>query len=119
VTPGGSENLPLWRLILGVMVLGSLAAVLLALAPVYLENYRLERYLREIARAPARASIPDETVRSEVLERAKRLHLPVKPSDIEITHQQGKMQVRMRYAVQMDFSLYQVDLHFHPGAASP
>ncbi len=115
IVTADARRLPLWRLIAGLFVLGSLAAVLVALAPVYLDNFRLERSLRDLIRHP----VPDETLRSQVLLRARQLDLPVTAGDIRIEHAGGKIQVEMRYAVEMTLPLYRVDLHFHPNASSP
>ena len=113
-----SAKLPLWRLTAAILVLAGMAAVLLALAPVYLEDYRLRQYVKSLVREPAAVRMPDETLRANLLNRAHALDLPVRGSDVEITHPDGKLRVQLKYAVQMDFPLYQVDLHFHPGATS-
>lgn len=96
-----------------------MAGILLALAPVYFEDYELRQYVRSLVRGPNAAATPDEALRSAVLSRAHRLDLPVDSSDIQITHLNGKLRLQMKYAVQMDFPLYQVDLHFHPSATTP
>ncbi len=114
-----TQKLPLWRLIAAILVLAAMAGILLALAPVYFEDYQLRQYIRSLARAPNAAASPDEPLRSTVLARARQLDLPVEPGDVQISHPNGKLQLQLKYAVQMDFPLYQVDLHFHPGATSP
>lgn len=114
----GDAALPLWRLIAGVLVLVAMAAVLLALAPVYIEDFELRQYVRALARAPGAESAADDRLRGSVLERARALHLPVRAEDVQIAHSGRKVELQIKYAVQMDFSLYQVDLHFHPSAAS-
>ncbi len=111
-----TRKLPLWRLIGGLFVLGSLIAVLAALAPVYFDNFQLQKYLRDVTRRPTET---DEVLRSQVLVRARQLDLPVTAGDIRIEHAGGKVQVEMRYAVQMTLPLYRVDLHFHPNASGP
>jgi len=111
-------KLPLWRLIAGIFVLLAMASVLIALAPVYFEDYELRQYVRSLVREPNAATMPDDTIRSRVLARAHQLNLPVAASDIQITHTDGKLRLQLRYAVEMNFPLYQVDLHFHPGATS-
>ena len=108
-------KLPLWRLIAAILVLACMAGILLALAPVYFEDYKLRQYIRSLARGP---DTPDETLRSAVLARAKQLDLPVEPGDIQITHPNAKLHLQLNYVIQMDFPLYQVDLHFHPSATS-
>ena len=108
-------KLPLWRLIAAILVLLSMAGVLLALAPVYFEDYQLRQYIRSLAGGP---NTPDETLRSAILARARQLDLPVDPGEVRITHPDGKLHVQLDYKVQMDFPLYQVDIHFHPSATS-
>ena len=112
-------KLPLWRLIAAILVLAAMAVVLLTLAPVYFEDYQLRQYVRTLVHATNSTAAPDETLRAEVLARARQLDLPVEPGDVQISHPAGKLQLQLKYAVQMDFPLYQVDLHFHPGATSP
>jgi hypothetical protein len=103
-------KLPLWRLIAAILVLLAMAGTLLALAPVYFENYQLHQYIRSLPPAT------DDALRSAVLARARQLDLPVQPGDIQIEHPDGKLRIQLKYAVQMDFPLYQVDLHFHPSS---
>ncbi len=52
-----------------------------------------------------------------VLVRSRQLDLPVEPGDIQFANPDGKRQLQVKYAVQMDFPLYQVDLHFHHSAS--
>jgi predicted membrane protein len=111
-------KLPVWRLITALAVLGVMAAILIALTPVYFENYQLRSYVTDLVHSPNALATPDETLRSRVLAEARQLDLPVRSDDIRITHADGKVEVQMKYAVQMDFPLYQVDLHFHPTARS-
>ena len=115
-------KLPLWRLVLGVLVLAAMAAILLTLIPVYFENYQLGQYVRQLARnsnAPGVPDAPDDAkLRAAVVARARELDLPVEPGDIQITRPEGKLQLETKYAVQMDFPLYQVDLHFRANGAS-
>lgn len=111
-------KLPLWRLIAGILVLLTMATVLIALAPVYFEDYQLRQYVRSLARDPIADATSDNALQSAILARARQLDLPVAASDVQISHPDGKLRLQLNYAVQMDFAVYQVDLHFHPGAAS-
>ena len=108
-------KLPLWRLVLAIFVLGTMAAVLVSLAPVYFENYQLGQFVKRLAREQ---NTPDDSLRAAVLNRARELDLPVDPGDVAVTHSDGKSRIETKYKVQMDFLLYQVDLHFHANAAS-
>jgi hypothetical protein len=93
-----------------------MAGVLIALIPVTLEDYRLRQYVRTLVQHPVAS---DDALRASVMNRAHELDLPVRASDIEIKHDAGKLHVQLNYKVQMDFPLYQVDIHFHPGATAP
>jgi hypothetical protein len=112
-------KLPLWRLIAAVIVLLAMASVLFALAPVYFEDYQLRQYVRSLVRSPRTSAMPDDALRAAVITRAKQLDLPLAVSDIQITHPDSKVHVQLNYAVQLDFPVYQVEVHFHPGATSP
>ncbi len=101
-----TNKLPLWRLIAGLAVLGSFAAVIVFLTPVYIDDFRLYRYTHALAEAP------DDTLVAEVVTRAHALDLPVKPADVHITHNGAKPKIELRYTVKMDLLVYPVDLHF-------
>jgi Domain of unknown function (DUF4845) len=111
-------KLPAWRLFAALFIFGGMVVVLLLLAPVYLENLRLGWYVRDLVHAPGAAVTPDETLRSSVLARARQLDLTVNPGDVQITRAGNTLQVQVKYAVVKDFRLYQVDVHFHPGASA-
>ena len=113
-----TARLPLWRLIAAILVLAGMAGVFAALAPVYFEDFELRQYIRSLAQGANAGTTPDETLRAAVLARARRLDLPVQPGDVRISHPDGKLELQTKYVVQMDFPLYQVDLHFHPSATS-
>src|SRR5205823_5391198 len=51
-------------------------AILVALAPVYLEDYQLRRYLGSLVHSPNAAATPDEMLRSQVLTEARKLVRP-------------------------------------------
>jgi hypothetical protein len=110
------EKLPLWRLIAGILVLAAMAGVLIALAPLYFEDQQLGRYLQTVV---AGADRPDQQIETVVLTRARQLDLPVRPDQIAISRTNGKLQVQIKYAVQMDSPIYQVVVHFHPSATAP
>jgi uncharacterized protein DUF4845 len=116
--PADQPKLPLWRRIAGIGVLAGMAAVLGGLSPVYLEDFRLQRYMRALVAQPDIITVPDETIRSQILTRARQLALPVEAGDIHITHSGNRTQVELKYAVPVNFPLYQVDLHFRPEARS-
>jgi hypothetical protein len=113
MTPSAEPaKLPLWRLIAGIGVLGAFVTVIAFLTPVYVDDLRLHSYVVSLEKAPDAGPAADETVRSEVLSRARELDLPVKPGDIQIAHSAGKLKIDMRYVVDVNLAVYPVDLHF-------
>jgi len=108
-----AERLPLWRLITGFGILLGFAAVIVFLAPVYIDNYRLRGYMRDLA---ASSSESDDQFRTDVLARAHQLDLPLVGSDVVVTRPNGRAHLETKYKVKMDLGIYPVDLHL--GASS-
>ncbi len=107
-------RLPLWRALTGFGVLATLVAVLLALAPVYLQNYRLTGKVKTVVNGAV--SLTDDALRTKLLAEAGALRLPVLPGDVKITRSGDALDVQLKYIVHRNLGLYQVDLHFHPAA---
>ena len=105
--------LPVWRLVTGVAVLGILITLLIAAAVVYVDNFRLDKYMRALAQQP---ELTDAALSDSILNRAKQLHLPVAASDVTVTRADGRPHIHIaRYAVQT--YLGRMDLRL-PEAAS-
>jgi hypothetical protein len=111
-------KLPLWRLILALLVMAVMAGILLSLAPVYFENYELGRSVQALVRGTNAASLSDDALRASVRARARELDLPVREEDVNVSHIDGKTELRVKYAVNMDFPLYQVEVHLQASAHS-
>lgn len=94
-------RLPVWRLIAGLAVLGSLIALLGLAAVVHVDNFRLDRYMNALAAEPSSAGLSDSALVGSLLERAKQLDLPVQRDDVSITRTDGRPHFRIaRYGVQ-------------------
>lgn len=109
-------RIPLWRFGLGMAVLGSLIAVLFALGPVYLDDFRLKKYVKTLATRSDIKTTSDEQIRASILAEARKLDLPVHAGDVTISHSATKTLIDIRYISTIDYSLYNVDLHFHSSA---
>ena len=109
-------KLPLWRVIAGFAVLGILVVLLVVAAQVYVDNFRLDRYMRALAAEPASAALPDAALSHSILERAKQLDLPVQPGDISVTRADGRPHIRIAtYGVQTP--LVRMDLRLSEAAS--
>lgn len=109
-------RLPLWRLITGLGVLAILTALLVVAALVYVDNFRLDRYMRKLAAQPESATLQDPDLTARILQQAKQLDLPVRADDIHIAHSDGRPEIRIdRYTLQT--KLLRLDLRM-PAASS-
>lgn len=104
------------RTIAGLIVLVMLAAIGIVLIPPYLENWKLQRYVNELADDPGTAALQPEVVRAKIVGRATSLGLPVRDGDVQITRVQDAIRINVLYLVHVDVAGYTVDLHFRPTA---
>ena len=104
------------RTIAGVGVLVILAAIGIVLAPPYVENWKLQRYVNELINDPGTAALQPEEVRGKIVSRARTLGLPVQDGDVQITRVQDAIRINVLYLVRVDVAGYTVDLHFRPSA---
>jgi hypothetical protein len=88
-------RLPLWRLIAGFGVIAIFVLALFIAGSVYLENYRLDRYMRTLAADPASVSLSDGEITARILGRAQSLGLPVRRSDVTVTRTHGEVHIRI------------------------
>jgi hypothetical protein len=107
-TVGGKapDRIPAWRIGAGVGVLAALLLISIRLAPVYLSNLELEKFLRE--RPPA----SDELLRQAIINRGHLLGLDIVPDHLDIRRSSAGGRNQVRYIVRVGLPLYTVDLHF-------
>jgi len=100
-TPADRQKLPLWRVIAGFGLLGILVALLVVAGLVYLDNFRLDRYMRGLAEQPESAGLSDAALSDRLVVHARELGLPVQSGDISITRTDGRPHIRIaRYGVE-------------------
>jgi hypothetical protein len=94
-------KLPLWRVIAGFGLLGILVALLVVAGLVYLDNFRLDRYMRGLAESADSVGLSDGALSDRLVGRARELGLPVLAGDISITRVDGRPRIRIaRYGVE-------------------
>lgn len=106
------------RLIAGTAVLLILVVLAIALAPPYVSNWRLQSYINDLADNPATAKEAPDTVRTQVLNEAAGLGLPVHADDVHVSAGDGAVKIDVLYIVHVDLAGYTIDLHFRPAAGS-
>jgi hypothetical protein len=105
------------RVIAGIAVLVMLVLVGVLLIPPYIENFKLQRYLNDLDADEATARLPVDVIRTNVVNKAAALGLPVHGDDVRVTRSDdGALRIEVLYVVHVDMSVYSVDLHFRPGA---
>ena len=92
--------------------------VLASFAPIYFHNLELQNYVSSVTRSVDSRSRSDDLLRTWVLNKARRLNLPVSEDNVHIVHSPDGMRIDIRYFVRVDLPGYTVDLHFYPGAGS-
>ncbi len=106
------------RLIAGCAVLLILVVLGVLLTPPYASNWRLQSYINDLADDPATVKTSVQTVRTEVLNRAAGLGLPVHSDDVRVEVAQGAVKIDVLYIIHVDLAGYTIDLHFRPAAGS-
>jgi hypothetical protein len=95
------SRLPLWRLVTGFAVLGTLVLLLVVAAIVYVDNFRLHRFMDAFVAQPASAALSDPELRRSIVDRAKELDLPVVAGDISVSRLNGRPRIKIaRFGVQ-------------------
>ena len=107
---------PLWRKVAGVGVLLIMAAIGVPLIPPYVENWKLQSFLNQMAQDPATAQKTPDILRANIIDKAASLGLPVHTDDVRVTQSGDGLKIEVLYIVRIDLPIYTVDLHFRPAA---
>lgn len=106
------------RVIAGAAVLVILIILGVLLIPPYVANWRLQSYVNDLTDDPATSKKPAEQVRTEVLNEAAGLGLPVHGDDVHVVMADGAVKIDVLYIVHVNMAGYTIDLHFRPAGGS-
>src|SRR5262249_1333099 len=112
------ERIPPWRRAAAVLILIGLIYFLAMFAPYYIRNFELQSFVSDLTRRAENLTASDESLRTQVVEKAHQLTLPVTEDEVHVPHPQDGMRVDIRYFVRVDLPGYTVNLHFYPGAGT-
>lgn len=104
------------RLIAGGVVIVLLLVVAGFLISPYIDNWRLQSYINDLADNPAVSKRPVGAVRSDVLNEAATLGLPIQSEDVQVSATTNGVKIDVLYIVHVDLLGYTIDLHFRPAA---
>lgn len=105
-----------WRVGAGVAVLLLMLTIGLFLIPPYIENWKLQSFINQIAEDPGTVKKPAEVIRANIVDKAATLGLPVHIDNVHVTKNGDAYKIDVLYVVHVDLSMYTVDLHFRPAA---
>lgn len=86
------------------------------LAPYFIANLRLGRYVEELTQSSDIRSRSPGSVQAQVADRAHQLGLPVEATDVQVELSQASASISVRYLVPVNLPGYTVKLHFAPSA---
>ena len=109
---------PRWRIAAGCLVLAAFVVIAIVFTPVYVRNLKLQNYVDGITHRRGNRQAIRQVLRGWVLEKAHELDLPVTEDNVHIYRSADALRIDVQYSVTVRAPLYQVDLHFYPGAGS-
>src|SRR5437763_13085171 len=101
-----------WRVAAGIAVLLGMVAIGVLLIPPYVENWKLQSFINQLAEDPAIAQKPPEMIQANIVDKAASLGLPVHTDDVHVTKDGDAFRIEVLYIVHIDLPIYTVDLHF-------
>jgi hypothetical protein len=113
-----SEGKGLIGCMLSIVLLGILIFVSITLIPIYYSNYNLEADLKtEVSRAGAHF-IDDESVVKDIIALGRRNEIRLTTENVKVERFAGQIHISVRYAVPVDFLVFQRDLNFKMDVSS-
>jgi hypothetical protein len=105
-------------MVAGCLVLAALVFFAILFAPVYVRNMKLQNYVDGMTHRAGNDKQSDDALRAMVLDKARQLDLPVTEDNVQVYRSADGLRLDVRYSVTVRAPLYQVDIHFYPGAGS-
>lgn len=118
LTRGVLKGVARWRIGAGLAVVGALLLFCSLLVGPYVQNWRLQQFLEQIAFAPAWQNRPPEAFVAAIVSQAAQLGLPVRTGQVRVMRSAAGVYIEVRYVVPVELYLYTVDLHFRPAAGA-
>ena len=101
-----------------IVLLGVAVYLAIVLVPIYYSNFGFESDVKtEVSRAGAHV-LDDGTITKDILDMAKRDEIRLTNKDISIDRFAGQVHINVRYAVPVNFILFDHDLVFEINASS-
>jgi hypothetical protein len=105
-------------LIVALLVVGVVAYAAYVIIPVKVMTYEFQDELEQEARFAA-LNKKDDIVHQRLLKKAKQLGIRLDPDELTISREGGSMLITARYAVPLDFSVYQTEWTYEQRGTAP
>ena len=104
------------RALFALLVLGAVVYVAVKTVPIYVNNYEVQDYIRQLAIKASVERVRPEAIQDQVTAHAVEQDLPVTRDDVKVTIRGGKVRIDMDYTVPVDLKVYTLSLHFTPSS---
>jgi hypothetical protein len=82
-------------------------------APAYIDALQFNDYIRQEVKYAVAARRTTDSIRTDVLQKAKELNIGIGPRDIRITQHGPAFTLELDYSIPVDLRVYQRNLDFH------
>jgi cell division protein FtsL len=101
------------------LVVAAILFVAYRLLPPYIDNYRLQDSMEDIARtATYTQRITEEEIRDQVIDEASQFGIPLRAEQVAVQRSGASVGISASYGVSVDLLVRQVDLQFSPAAGN-
>jgi len=106
------------KLIFTLLVLGAVGYVAIKTIPIYVHNYELQDFIRQLAIRATVDRTSAEAVQNNILAEAEDLDLPIARRDVKVSVNSNGVTIELDYTVPVDLTVYTWVLHFTPSATN-
>lgn len=106
------------KLIFTLLVIGGIGYVAVKTIPIYVHNYELQDFIRQMAIRATVDRTSTEAVQNDILAEARELDLPIAREDVKVSVTSSGVTIDLDYTVPVDLQVYTWVLHFTPSASN-
>lgn len=104
--------------VLALAMLGALIFLAFKLLPPFIDNFRLQGEIENLARTATYSKVTEQEIQSEVIALAEDLGIYLDDSQVEVRKLRSSVDIVVQYNVPVNLVVRQVDLQFEPVAGN-
>jgi hypothetical protein len=113
-----SEGKGMFGCIVALICFGIGVYLAIAIGPHYYSNFNFEAEVKTIVSRAATHAYNDEEIIKDVIDMAKRNEIKIERENINISRFAGQLEIKVNYAIPVDFVIFERDINFHINASS-